>query len=239
MSQPKIISLKDREKKVFASIVPTKDGRWMEIKTNYTFQSKKMFFRSEKDWLNAKNQRYESYDIVYNEREPYVSAKEKWQHTPIDSKFMDTEYLRKIIQKYKIKYSDPVRRLNLLDRLNIAKLSILNLEQELAKPENQSNQKYIQHCQMRLAVNKKEFETAQEKINNLGKETIQDEYEMLTRETTVAYLQQGNELVPVGYDSERNSIVCNGKSGKKFTDLNLPEIPTLWVCKNNEVLKVV
>ncbi len=116
MSQSKIISLKNDEGKVFASIVPMKDGQWLEIKLNGKFQKHKQLFASPEDWLRKRNNRYINpdyldYKVVHNEREPYVSVAEKIkQQPPIDASLTDIAYLVEVVRKYRIHSYQPLQK---------------------------------------------------------------------------------------------------------------------------------
>ncbi len=234
MSETKIVSLKDPQKRIYASIVPTKDGKWMEIKDNYEFQSKKRIFASEEEWLSKMKHafRYICCEVVRNEREPRIPIEEKWRKHRIDSSLKDCAYLKAIKEKYRIRTWAPSKIYNLMDKAMDIKHSIAWLTSDLERPLTST---HLENIQRMLELKKEQYRMLQVEIEGM---TFQDEYKPLTRKTTLAYIQQGDSLVAIGYDSEKNRIVFDGRGATTFHDLDLPDRPDLWVWKKNKMIRV-
>lgn len=238
MSETKIVSLKDRQNRIYASIVPTNDGKWMEIKYDYKFRSNKRIFASEEEWFKKLDHafRYICCEVVRNEREPYVPIEEQWRKNPLDPSLKDCAYLKAIQEKYRIRKKDPSKKYNLMDKAKDIKLNIAWLKYQLEiYLKNPSPEVNLSNIQTILALKNEEYEKIQMEMEE---KIFQDEYENLTRKTTLAYIQQENTFVGVGFDAERERIVLDGRWGTTFHDLNLPERPDLWIWKKNKLIRV-
>lgn len=224
-----ITSIKDSNGKIFATIVPMKDGRWLEIKRNYIFRSKKYIFDSEDHWLS--NHEYSGVSLmpVYGEREPYVPVAERWKMNPISETLQDGNYLKRIQEKYKIRAKKPQKKTNLLDMRASYKFTVLYLKGTELSP----------YLQERLKYNEDKLAETEEKIKSIGENNIQDEYFPLTRKTTIAYIKKNEDFIAVGYDNEKENIIIGNQCAKKFSLLGYPEHPNLWIWHKNSLIQAI
>lgn len=231
MSQPKIISLKNDQGEVFASIVRMNDGQWLEIKKNYTFQKSKEIFQSKERWLLSRSNPYFKYNIVYDEREPYESQEDKWKRTPIDARMNDIDFVKEVITKFKIK-SQPVKKQITIhdEKTNVIK-TILHLETMSTLEYPQQNLEFIKEI---LEKNKTKLERIEKTISD--KQENQAVYNKLTPKTTIGYIQKENTFLPLGYDSINDTLIFDGKYGKDFQSFGFTSRPILWIFKSNKLI---
>lgn len=233
MSQPKIISLKNREGKVFSSIVPTKDGQWLEIKKDYEFQSTKQKFKTREEWLRVRNNQYYKHEVVENEREPYRTKFQKWQDSPISSVYKDADYLIQVMIKYEIQVMPPAEKVNLNYKRRVKEDVIQYLKACIASGEGN-----LEDTKTRLERNETELSAV---LKSLAENPTEDkkEYEVLQDEQIVAYVHTHENLEPIGYNSLDSIMVFKGIGGQTFAEIGLPERPTLWIARSNRLIKVI
>lgn len=233
MSQPKIISLKNREGKVFSSIVPMKNGHWLEIKRDYEFQSRKQEFKTREEWLRARNNRYYNHEVVENEREPYRTKFQKWEDSPISSDYKDADYLVQVMIKYNIRVMSPVEKVNLNYKRRVTEKVIQYLKSCIASGEGN-----LEDYKTRLERNETELSVV---LKSLAENPAEDkeEYEVLQGEEIVAYVHTPENLEPIGYNSLEQIMVFKGIGGQTFAEIGLPERPNLWIAKSNRMIRVI
>lgn len=228
MSETTIVSLLNkRDGRVISSIVPMKNGKWLEIKKQYKFQSKKEVFDSEESWLSARNNEG-WYEIERNRREPYKSKEERWQETSIPSCYKDAYYLSMVQFKYGIKFNQPLPKPNLGNQKALIENAILYYQDKL-------NQTYpaetLQPYQELLEKEKENLVAVEFKLKTKGSPSAMEEFYPLTREKTLAYVKAKDKLLPISYceGNGKLKIVFEGKAAETFAEFDLPERPELWI----------
>lgn len=234
--QQMITSIKDSNGKVFATIVPMKDGRWLEIKRNYKFHSEKQIFVSEDDWIHSHEYSGVSLMPVYGEREPYVPVKERRKQNPLSATLKNKEYLEAIQEKYKIYSKEPRQILTLLDSELSHKYCIYSHQSALKTTEDKNYKLYLQ---TRIDQFEAELSAMQEKITSIGREAIPLEFHPLTRKQTIAYIQKNDEFLPVGYSKTHGGIVFQGKFCKSFSEMDSSDHPILWILYKNTFIQAI
>ncbi len=239
MSETKIVSLENRrDGRVVSSIVPMKNGKWLEIKKHYEFMSHKHVFDTEEDWLKARNE-FNMYEVVRNQREPRMSREEKWEKNPISSFYKDALYLSAVADKYGIKLQEPEVKTDLLGDKQLYESTINILETYLTRSYPEEELKRYSEL---LEIRKKELAEIEARIKTVGDTTRFQEFYPLKKSMTLAYVQMEGKMLPISYCRLHDvlKIVFEGKSAETFAELNLPDRPCLWIKKRcNKLLKVV
>ena len=238
MSQTTIVSLLNkRDGRVISSIVPMKNGKWLEIKKHYDFQSRKQTFESEEQWLQTRNPDG-WYEIEKNKREPRLTREEKWDRNPISSSWKDTMYLLEVRDKYKIKFQSPRLKMNLDEDARIIKSSINALNVHLRMEYPEINLRYyeneLERQQGRLA-------DVEDRMKKIGDPTRFQEFYPLTKNMTLAYVQTNGQMLPISICEVDDvwKIVYETRSAARFMELGLPEHPNLWVkVRGNKFIQV-
>lgn len=233
MSQPKIVSLKNREGKVFSSIVPMKNGHWLEIKKDYEFQRTRLIFKSREEWLRVRNNQYYNHEVVENEREPYRTKFQKWEDSPISPDYKDADYLVQVMIKYGIQVMPPVEKANLNYKRRVTEKVIQYLKSCIASGEGN-----LEDYKARLQRNETELSAI---LKSLAENPAEDkeEYEVLQEEHILGYVHTPENLEPIGYNSLEQTMVFKGIGGRTFAEIGLPERPVLWIARSNRMIRVI
>lgn len=238
MSETTIVSLLNkRDGRVISSIVPMKNGKWLEIKKNFEFQSIKQVFDTEESWLSERNPEG-WYEIERNRREPRMTQEEKWEEHRIPSAWKDVHFLREVQDKYSIQFREPRIKTDLIADRDLFRTVIACAEARLQM--NYPDEKKAEF-QQTLETERKRLCEVEAKMKQLGDPALYQGFYPLTKQMTLAYVEATNKLLPISLCKVNDNwkIVYEGKSAETFAELNLPDRPTLWVkMRGNKFFRV-
>ncbi len=228
MSETKIVSLKDNEGNVYASILPMTDGRWCEVKNNYIEPINKQIVHSEKEWIsqNLKND-----STVFTSET--ASGWLPWH--PKCPTLRGADYLREMKVLYNNNVWSPEKEILPHDRAESYQRAIQWIQFDLT---HASNEAIKASCISRLKLAQEGLAEEERLIEKLGAKP-EASYFPLMRETTAFYVENNNELVPIGYDEQCHKIVVAGKGATTFSAFGFPENPVLYLLMDDTLFKEI
>jgi len=229
MSETKNVSLKDNEGKVYASILPMSDGRWCEVKNNYTEPINKQIVHSEKEWITRNLKNNSSVCTTVESTTGWLP----WH--PKCPTLRDADYLREMKVIYNNNVWSPEKEILPHERAESYQRAIQWIQFDLTHATNQAIKT---SCISRLKLAQEALAEEQRQIEKLGAKP-EATYFPLTRETTAFYIENNNELVPIGYDEQCHKIVVAGKGATTFSAFGFPENPVLYLLMDNSLFKEI
>ena len=194
--------------KTVASVRQLKDGTYLEIMRDGK-QRVGHSFKNLEEWYATLPENVRVNKSVVN----------KPPRPPIAEDLVDIPYLLAIKAKYQLRAHRPRPQMSISDKISYL-TDWLKGNEERANPWPDAKQR-----EQLATLSLVDPEVAKQKIY------------FLPREAALLYVFGPNELIPIGYDEKANLIVFEGKASTMFTELGLPERPSLWIIKGRKVFR--
>lgn len=217
----------------YSSVIPLKNGTWLELVSNCRYQREKKVYLSKEDWLLI---RETSYTTLVEGKKPYLPIRLRHQNNPINPSLKDVGYLLEVEHRYHIHSISPGYTISLVKKKDLFEEMYKKYEELIIK---EKDIEISSKLKKRLSEIKDEIKNLQLKIQMDPENSKIQTYYPLKKRNIIAYIMEKNEFIPIGYDKNNEVIVFKDNFGSKFSDIGLPERPELWVTKGVKIYKAI